>query len=139
MTDGRALEAGERGATPVVAIVLVIALVVLVSAGVAQYVFGLDLLRSQEVGPQVSFSQTYEGDTLTLRHESGDTLETAQLSVATPRGDGATFDPETHPDSIGASDTITITGVNDDDRVLLIWRSPDTGDSYIVYEWNGSA
>lgn len=134
------LEGDERGATPVVGIILIVALALLLAAVVGQSIFGYDLLQSPEAAPAVSFSSEYDGanGNLTIVHESGTTLENQTVTFAVSGGDGD-YDRNNSniPPTIDSGNDVVLAGIAPDETVRLIWEDPETGDSYVLYAWRG--
>ncbi|WP_135304106.1 type IV pilin [Haloarcula amylovorans] len=86
----------EQGVSPVIGVILMVAITVILAAVIATFVLGLgENLSSQ--APQASFSFDYEqsgSDTLTITHDGGDTIDATTLN-ATISGEsvsGATND-----------------------------------------------
>lgn len=85
--NGRSAFAGDTGGlTPVIGIILVVAITVILAAVTAAFALGF----SDETGdsapnfvPQTSFDDTLEGDgqTLTVKHESGSKISADELTI----------------------------------------------------------
>lgn len=131
----------ERGVTPVVGIILLVAIAIVLAAVVGQYVFGLDLIQSPETGPQVSFSSDYAEpeERLNLTHESGDALVVNETTVVVSSGNGSAnwTNRGALGEEITSSESIELSDVQAGETVRIIWESPETGDSYVVLTWEG--
>lgn len=128
----------ERGATPVVGIVLIVALAVVLAAVVGQAVFGYDIISTPSAAPAVSFSDSYDEPSrnLTVTHESGTSLENGTWTFAVSGGDGK-YGNVTDPGTIESGDKAILTDIALNETVRLIWEHPETGDSYVLYTWYG--
>jgi flagellin-like protein len=141
--DGRS---GGRGQSEVIGTILAVAIVVILGALVGQYVFGLDIIQAgeQNVGPQISFDTTIEsnGD-LVIRHESGNSAETSELTIIgsdgsiVSKGDSTFWTNENVGEEWTASESITIPSseLTDGETIRIIWESSTTGDSTVVLKY----
>ena len=140
-TPGRSQFASdERGVTPVISIVLVVALTMIVAALVGSNALGL-ANHSSEVAPNVGFHTDWEGgNVLVVEHQSGNAVETARLTIVV---DGTTVYDENSAQNgatvdvpadglLAAGDTIEITGASDfDDRSFTIYYEGN-GKSFVL-------
>jgi flagellin-like protein len=74
---------GERGVTPVVGVIIVVAVAVILASVVSVYVFGLWDVRSPAPEVSVSHSLVEDGsdDVIAVTLEAGDAIQTDQLYV----------------------------------------------------------
>lgn len=158
--NAKALTGDEVAVSPVIGVVLMVAITVLLAATAAVFVTGLG---SDETGgtPTTAFdfeySQSGSGDELGISHASGDTVEAGTVSVSI-RGaayDGSSDDPNGQYDvttfgslgsnsEITAGTSITVTGGDlpgsgdldlSDATVEVVWRSPDGERSATLTTW----
>lgn len=157
--SAKALTDDETAVSPVVGVVLMVAITVLLAATAAVFVTGLG---SDETGgtPTTAFDFEYSqsgSDELTIAHASGDTVEAGTLSVSI-RGatyDGSTDDPNGQYDSttfgslgsgseVTAGTSVTVEGSDlsgsgdldlSDATVEVVWRSPDGEQSATLTTW----
>ncbi|WP_435076697.1 type IV pilin [Halococcus sp. AFM35] len=119
--------ADKRGVSPVIGVVLMVAVVVILAAVIGAFVLGLG--GNQQTTPQASFS--YDADSGTLTMEAGDAINTSQVTVyadgseVTPSG-GTWSDPLT----AGSSGTIT-PGAS---SVRVTWTPAGGGSSSTLWE-----
>jgi len=120
----------DRAVSPVIGVILMVAITVILAAVIGTFVLGLgDQL--QATTPQASFGfDTAESKTLvTITHESGDTIEGTSLSVTT----ASTFN-DTAGNDMGTSATWSELGedtVNAGTSVTIGWiSSPDGGSDF---------
>jgi len=129
----------DDAVSPVIGVILMVAITVILAAVIASFVLGLgqDTMNEQ---PTVSFGFDYESDNsddqdfdlggdndLTVTHESGDTVEVGSLSIT--NGDktveltsGTTFGSASSELNAGSEFTADI---KDDDTIRVIWQSGD--------------
>jgi flagellin-like protein len=155
------LFADEGAVSPVIGVILMVAVTVILSAVVGTFALGLGV--SQDTAPQATwgtdFTQGGNADELTLAHESGDAMEADRLSVVVTGAtcDGGSLDsPKNLADdysmtgTIGAGGSVTIDGTqlcggNDIDldaaTVRLVWEDEDVkneqADSAVLRVWTG--
>ncbi|ELZ88554.1 type IV pilin [Haloferax sulfurifontis] len=126
----------SRAVSPVIGVILMVAITVILAAVIGTFVLGL----GDQVGdtaPQASFSFDYDGaQEITITHESGDSIASDQLSVVIPsdlstpvisKNDGS-------DDNMNAGETIVVeldTGetLDDGDEVRLVWTSESGSNS----------
>ncbi|MEF8792019.1 MAG: type IV pilin N-terminal domain-containing protein, partial [Haloarculaceae archaeon] len=77
------LFADEGAVSPVIGVILMVAVTVILSAVIGTFALGLG--TTQDTAPQSTWGTDYSSggssDTLTLSHESGDPMEADRLSV----------------------------------------------------------
>lgn len=144
-SDGRE---GLRAQSEVIGVTLLVAIAIVLAAVAGQVIFGLDLPGGDDevVAPQTSFGTTEvvdedgEGD-LIIEHLGGDGLNTSDLLLV-PGGDGE-LDGDSIDDAVGeiwtASETVTVKNLEEGDTVRLIWLSPNTDDSAVIFEYEFEA
>lgn len=93
----------KRAVSPVIGVVLMVAVVVILAAVIGAFVLGLGGEQGQ--APQASFSYDAASDTLT--HSGGDTIDGADLYIATDGGDRSAWG--TGDVQAGTSTTVTAT------------------------------
>jgi flagellin-like protein len=112
------LRRSDRGATPVIGIILLVALAVILSS--VTLVFALGVSEDvDEPMPSAGFEVEIGNGTITLIHTSGDDLDGDKLSVSNARN---VWIPET----VGAGDRIVIEPDLDSETVSLNYRDEDS-------------
>ncbi|MFC4357234.1 type IV pilin N-terminal domain-containing protein [Halobium salinum] len=108
----------DRAVSPVIGVILMVAITVILAAVIGTFVLGL----GEQVGPsapQASFSFDQAGSDVTISHDGGDKIEGADLEI---RVDGtAVADGEQYTDgsTIGAGNKHTVTGVSGDELQVV--------------------
>jgi flagellin-like protein len=139
--DLRRSRTGGRGQSETIGVVLLVAVVIVLAAGVGQFVFGLDIVQGgeQDIGPQISFDTTVGSDgNVTIRHSSGNTARTDALSIV--GSEAGTLDVGSFWTDQGvgsewtASESITLDGdaLTAGETIRIIWESSTTDDSTVI-------
>lgn len=138
-----------RGISPVVGVVLLVAIVVILASTVGVFVLGL-AEEKQTVTPTVVLSAEYDdagpNDALTLTAESGDVVPASALELRID-GAGATFDDDLsgHVGTrLRAGDSVTVDASTTsassldlgDATVRLVWE--DGGTSDVLWTWTAN-
>ncbi|MFC7174591.1 type IV pilin [Haloplanus litoreus] len=124
----------DRAVSPVIGVILMVAITVILAAVIGTFVLGLGDQVS-ESAPQASFSFDFNmtntpGD-VTITHEGGETLESSQITI---EGDnnaptGATFSG----DVISSGNSTQITGeINPGETIRVIWTNPAGGSTNTI-------
>ncbi|MCU4719162.1 type IV pilin N-terminal domain-containing protein [Halapricum hydrolyticum] len=147
----------DDAVSPVIGVILMVAITVILAAVIASFVLGLG--DTTNTTPQASFDFDYDqGDTsttdsfgntgtdglLTITHESGDSIEATQLYI---RGSSDSSDVEVATDSsnspkyssgdkISAGDTINV-GVANGDTVRVVYEDSSGDSSSTLGSWEG--
>ncbi|EMA07345.1 type IV pilin [Haloferax denitrificans] len=126
----------SRAVSPVIGVILMVAITVILAAVIGTFVLGL----GDQVGdtaPQASFSFDYDDDSniLTITHESGDAIAFERLSVS-ENSDASVTDEITgdanSDGNMNAGDTIAVdfgSDLDDGDEVRLVWTSESGSNS----------
>ena len=132
--DLKKLFTEDRGVSPVIGVILMVAITVILAAVIGAFVLGLGD-QASNTAPQASFSFDYDDEApgeVIVTHEGGDTIPDGELNVSVS-GDGANGEVEWDGDaSAGTSQNITggTAQVPDDfeegDTVRVVWTSGDS-------------
>lgn len=111
----------NRGVSPVIGVILMVAITVILAAIIGVFVFDFGSSVS-ESPPQAQFSMIDgETDEKVLTHEGGDTIDKNRISVLVD-GEPATFNSEFNESiSSGNSATIDVSGATNE--VRIVWES----------------
>ena len=155
------LLADDDAVSPVIGVILMVAITVILAAVIGTFVLGLGE-QVQDTSPNTQFEFDYEeGNTdtdsfgnadsasddglLTATHTSGQSIDAARLRlVGSSAGSGdeeVAADSSNPPqysagDDIGAGDSITLRVANDDE-IDLIWTSEGGDQSDTLRSWSG--
>ncbi|MHB9285729.1 type IV pilin [Halobacteriales archaeon Cl-PHB] len=147
----------DDAVSPVIGVILMVAITVILAAVIATFVLGLGEQVSK-TAPQASFSFDYEsgtfdgdwnsgssnGDgTLTITHAGGQGIPASQLSIAgssavsnaqyTDSSDGPAY---AGTSQINAGDSVKIV-IASSDTIRVVWNSENGQQSATLREWSG--
>jgi flagellin-like protein len=111
---------GTRAVSPVIGVILMVAITVILAAVIATFVLGIG--DSTEATPTAQFGFDYDGSTVTVTHEGGDTIDSARLSITGP-GTATQFSGD-----VTAGSTGSMSGVSQGNTIRVVWES-EGGDS----------
>ncbi|WP_416841531.1 type IV pilin [Haloferax sp. DFSO52] len=146
----------SRAVSPVIGVILMVAITVILAAVIGTFVLGLGDQVS-ETAPQASFSFKYTDsttfDTLEVTHESGSAIKATRLSLVSNEdyattADGAgdteyTFDQiDTSLTDVVAGTTVTAhspgSGVDLGNQIFrIVWTSESGSSSATLQKWSG--
>ncbi|WP_049935713.1 type IV pilin [Haloplanus natans] len=132
----------DRAVSPVIGVILMVAITVILAAVIGTFVLGLGDQVSDNA-PQASFSFEFADtggfdgsgdDYVNITHEGGTTIDNATLGV---QGDGsadlALEDAGGWADgTINAGDQISYNGVNSGETVRVVWTNPNGGSTNTI-------
>lgn len=132
----------DRGVSPVVATILLVAIVVILSAVAAATIYDRGLGEGEEPAPPVAFKTEYDEDTheLHITHQGGEKLDMGQVELRVRNGEGDEDFATTPPSPLTTGDSLVVTNFEDDDEVLLVWTSHRNHKTKrVIYRWPRTA
>ena len=145
----------DDAVSPVIGVILMVAITVILAAVIATFVLGLGDSVSN-TAPQAAFSFDYDSGSgeITITHDGGDTITASTLSVSSSKdftGNGistakssASFDDfskYSQNDDISAGNSVTINGGStnafDQATVRVTFQSPEGDTSATLGEFSG--
>lgn len=142
----------EDAVSPVIGVILMVAITVILAAVIGTFVLGLGE-QVQSTTPQVSFSFDYDdsGTTascgslgadgvLDITHDGGAKVNEDRLSIGDTQGNSIT--DLSNCDNIGAGSDVTAgttmdVQVDSNDKIRVIWTSEGGGNSGTIGQWSG--
>jgi len=135
----------EKAVSPVIGVILMVAITVILAAVIGTFVLGLGD-QVQSTTPQASFGFEASGDktTVTVTHETGDSIDAADLSVSATDAMVGTGDSNDNSepwssvgsgDPVSAGDSATVEYDGSDtnnwggETIRVIYSSPDSDSS----------
>jgi len=150
----------DDAVSPVIGVILMVAITVILAAVIATFVLGLGEQIS-ETSPNTSFTFDYEEDSstiddsfgtshtadalLTATHSGGPNINAGQLSIVgtSVSGTGGNWATDTSRDpqystgdEISAGDSIEL-AINSDDRISVVWENEEGTESSTLQTFNG--
>ena len=124
------LLADDDAVSPVIGVILMVAITVILAAVIGTFVLGLGD-RVGNDAPSASFSFENSSDKVKITHEGGDVIQ-EDLTV---KYNGASETWSGSPSvSVGSSYT-TATTVTSGDTVRIVWTSPDGSQEQVIGEY----
>ncbi len=131
----------DRAVSPVIGVILMVAITVILAAVIGAFVLGLGDQVSNNA-PSASFEFNFENDTqVTITHGGGDSIANSTLSVtvdgeeAYPSADDSWEIVSPWPDTIRSGSSLTLNYDGDDrngEVVRIIWSNPSGGSSNVI-------
>jgi len=131
----------DRAVSPVIGVILMVAITVILAAVIGTFVLGLGDQVSENA-PQASFSIEFAdnggfsggtGDYVNITHDGGETLDNSTLDV---EGDGADslsyVSDSTWDDAISSGDEISYENVNSGETIRIVWTNPNGGSTNTI-------
>jgi flagellin-like protein len=130
----------DRAVSPVIGVILMVAITVILAAVIGTFVLGLGDQVSDNA-PQASFSFDFADtnddgfngnadDYTNLTHEGGETLEASNIDVT--GDDGGVNESTAFPSTISAGDTAKYTEVNSGETIRVVWTNPNGGSTNTI-------
>lgn len=117
--------ADQRGVSPVIGVILMVAVTVTLAAVVSTLVLGLN--NDVEANPQASFGFDYSNTTLEITHEGGSTLDISRVDVLIG-GESNSWNDTDGKISGGDSNTFN---ASSGEKVNIIWEGPNENSAII--------
>jgi flagellin-like protein len=134
----------ERAVSPVIGVILMVAITVILAAVIGTFVLGLGD-QVQETAPNAQFNADLDGNAtddyggnLTFTHQGGDTVDAERLEFVGPGFEGSdsswgNFSDTTGEISAGSQASIPDTNLNNNGgEVRLVWTSQEGGSSTVL-------
>jgi flagellin-like protein len=146
------ITADDRAVSPVIGVILMVAITVILAAVIGTFVLGLGE-NVQSNSPSASFGFDLEEGTtggtgdltggggadglLTITHESGDTVKSARIEVVDDDGNSVTGNTLfSGPTDITAGDTATV-DIDTNDEIRIVWSSQGGSNSATLGTFSG--
>jgi len=121
----------ESAVSPVIGVVLMVAITVILAAVIGTAVLSIGNQASQ-AAPQLSAEMSYNSTHLTISHQGGDTVENSTLNVTET---GSTDDISvTATGDVSAGDEIAVGTYESGETIRLVWTSSDGESSAVIAE-----
>jgi flagellin-like protein len=127
----------EDAVSPVIGVILMVAITVILAAVIGTFVLGLGD-QVQNNAPQATFSFDYEGfgstGDVTATHDGGDTFnnENTQSLVLSDTSESSGETAFSVGAGVSAGSSVTLTNVDAGDEVRIIWTSANGGNTATV-------
>jgi len=131
--DFKQLLTDDDAVSPVIGVILMVAITVILAAVIATFVLGLgDSLSNQ--APQASFD--FQPDSSAIIHTGGDELTMDDVTADCTGGGCNTFSLKSGTTVSAGQDLVSGGDYTSSDTVRVIWTSPQGGDSAVIGSYN---
>jgi flagellin-like protein len=123
----------ERAVSPIIGVILMVAVTVTLSAIVGTLIFGMSQGVSQTTPTaDISFQETDSG-TVSVTHAGGDTFDTGTVEVVYTNKTGSTVrETWNTPARVGDSPSGGPFSVKAGTEIQVVWTAANGGESYII-------
>lgn len=125
--DIKTLLQDDDAVSPVIGVILMVAITVILAAVIASFVLGLGDQAGQ-AAPTVSITCDLDGSDGTITHDGGDTIDYNNLDIKNPDVSISSTSTE-----ISAGDEIH-SGTEVKEGTQLVWEDPDGGSTSVIAE-----
>ena len=144
------LVADDDAVSPVIGVILMVAITVILAAVIGTFVLGLGQ-NIEDTSPNAQFNMEYEdssppgyacdpgspsGSTLDITHQSGPTIDAERLTVSEDGSEQDWSQCSDTTDSVGAGDTAAV-NVDDTATVRLVWTAEGGDQEDTLRTWEG--
>lgn len=129
----------DRGVSPVIGVILMVAITVILAAVIATFVMNMGPTETTMPNAQFNFdaddtSGNDQIDTVEIEHNGGGAVDSDNVDIQADDDGGTPTINSFSMTEISAGDTTTVTG-SDLTSVQIIWKNPDSGETQIMAEW----
>jgi len=122
----------KRAVSPVIGVILMVAITVILAAVIGAFVLGFGSQLSS-TAPQASFEFSYSdgpnnAKNVTIVHGGGDVLEASRIEISGLADPNGLEDRE----RFRTGDTLVDDKETDGDRIRVIWNNPSGGSSNVI-------
>lgn len=142
-TTKSAFNGDEKAVSPVIGVILMVAITVILAAVIATFVLGLGDQLS-ETAPQASFDTNYNSSALEITHSGGESIPVDRLNVSvngtevTDSNNNPNWNADGGYDVKAGNTTVVASGdVSDGSTVRVIWTNAEETNSATLAEWRG--
>lgn len=132
----------DRGVSPVIGVILMVAVTVILAAVIGAFVMGFG---PSESAPTASFSMSESEDAISITHQSGESVPAEQLFIVIDNeresaeefmdGDTSLSSGEALTIERGDGDAFDKTGESPDE-ITIVWESEDASQSSTLNAWD---
>jgi len=128
----RKLLGDDKGVSPVIGVILMVAITVILAAVIGTFVLGLGD-QVQDTAPQASFTFEFASEDVTVTHDGGDTISDGDRLEIVTSGSWSTAPAFASGSSVSAGDQTTGTNGDgagsaaawDGETIRVVWSSDD--------------
>jgi flagellin-like protein len=127
----------KRGVSPVIGVILMVAITVILAAVIGTFVLGLGNQVS-EASPQAQFTFSQSGEagttgaTVDITHDGGDAIDAANLGVKVNGSDATMSTAFSGSVSAGSSATADVSSESPGDELRIVWSSSSSDETATI-------
>lgn len=127
----------DRAVSPVIGVILMVAITVILAAVIGTFVLGLGNQVS-EASPQAQFTFDQSGAAgttganVTITHDGGDAIESSNLGVKVAGSDATMSTAFSGTVSAGVSATADVSGESPGDELRVVWSSSSSDETATI-------
>ena len=125
--DLKKLFTEERAVSPVIGVILMVAITVILAAVIGAFVLGLgDSVSETAPSAQIDFDYDTDPSEVTLTHDGGDSFDVANVDLVGTGDTDDDLDDSDWDDTVSAGDStggVDIEDETEDDTLRLVWSS----------------
>ncbi|MFP4626005.1 MAG: type IV pilin [Natronomonas sp.] len=114
----------ERGVSPVIGVILMVAITVILAAVIGSFVIGLGD-QVQETAPNAQFTFDYNGSNVEITHDGGEDIDMSEsdLTVVGPDGEEEWPGGDVTVTAGNSTDPITVSDLGEEgDKIRVVWE-----------------
>ena len=129
--------ADDRAVSPVIGVILMVAITVILAAVIGSFVLGLtDNVTDTPPNAQITFEFDTGADTVTLIHEGGSTIDLSTVELVGPSDSDDLTGWDSGTDGVTAGESVTVNydtglGASSGDTIRVIWTG-NSGTSNVI-------
>jgi len=121
----------DRAVSPVIGVILMVAITVILAAVIGTFVLGLgDQVSENAPQASLSFDFNTSNTSSTITHEGGETLEASNIGVE--GDDGGVSGSPAFSGTISAGDSAIYSGVAKGETIRVVWTNPAGGSTNTI-------
>jgi flagellin-like protein len=127
----------DRGVSPVIGVILMVAITVILAAVIGTFVLGLGNQVSESAPQaQFTFDQTGEAGTsgalVNITHDGGDAIDSADLTVKIAGSDATMNAAFSGSVSAGSQASVDVSGDSPGDELRVVWGSSSSDETATI-------
>lgn len=129
----------ESAVSPVIGVILMVAITVILAAVIATFVLGLGDQIS-DTAPQANFDFDYNSSDLEITHTGGASIAVDRLNVTKNGSEPGSDKPNWNEDGgydVTAGNTTVVNDVNDGTEARVLWTGQGGEESATLAKWEG--
>ncbi|MFW5950037.1 MAG: type IV pilin [archaeon] len=125
----------DRGVSPVIGVILMVAITVILAAVIATFVMNIG--PDQETVPNAQWTWSNNSSGVNVTHDGGDAVQKANLELVVTDSDDDEKSNTWSDGELTSTDSVSVDDVDGKPPVSaeLIWKNPDSDDTQVLTEW----